>query len=145
MIKSQVLHTAWCNISGEAAGEIWHWSLLGVKGLILYSVFLGRFQWANMWTVPPFYWARLFWCWYYLNIIIPTLIMLQEFQTVTPTCTMLGSLQGSGNMSTYPSLRPNPHHIPTRTLNLTQGRVGTSLETWIDPHVVYNTILSLIH
>ena len=23
----------WCDISGEAAGEIWNWSLLGVKGL----------------------------------------------------------------------------------------------------------------
>ena len=33
--KSQVLLTVWCNISGEAAGEIWHWSLLGVKGFIL--------------------------------------------------------------------------------------------------------------
>ena len=32
-MKSQVLHTMWCNISGEAAGEIWKWSLLGVKGL----------------------------------------------------------------------------------------------------------------
>ena len=29
-MKSQVLHTVWCNISGEAAGEIWNWSLLGV-------------------------------------------------------------------------------------------------------------------
>ena len=27
-MKSQVLHTVWCNIAGEAAGEIWHWSLL---------------------------------------------------------------------------------------------------------------------
>ena len=26
-MESQVLHTVWCNISGEAAGEIWHWSL----------------------------------------------------------------------------------------------------------------------
>ena len=32
-MKSQVLQTAWCNISGEAAGEFWSWSLLGVKGL----------------------------------------------------------------------------------------------------------------
>ena len=31
-MKSQVLHTVWCNTSGEAAGEIWNWSLLGVKG-----------------------------------------------------------------------------------------------------------------
>ena len=30
-MKSQVLHTVWCNISGEATGEIWNWSLLGVK------------------------------------------------------------------------------------------------------------------
>ena len=32
-MKSQVLHTVWCNISGEATGEIWNWSLLGMKGL----------------------------------------------------------------------------------------------------------------
>ena len=32
-MKSQVLHTVWWNISGEAVGEIWNWSLLGVKGL----------------------------------------------------------------------------------------------------------------
>ena len=30
-MKGQVLHTVWCNISGEAADEIWHWSLLGVS------------------------------------------------------------------------------------------------------------------
>ena len=33
-MKSQVLHTVWCNISCEAAGEFWHWSLSGVKGLM---------------------------------------------------------------------------------------------------------------
>ena len=33
-MKSQVLHTVWCHISFEAAGEFWHWSLSGVKGLI---------------------------------------------------------------------------------------------------------------
>ena len=33
-MKSHVLHTVWCDISGEAAAEIWHWSLLGVKGLM---------------------------------------------------------------------------------------------------------------
>ena len=32
-MKSKVLHTVWCNIPGEAAGEIWNWSLLGLKGL----------------------------------------------------------------------------------------------------------------
>ena len=32
-MKSQVLHTVWCNISADAAGEIWSWSLAGVKGL----------------------------------------------------------------------------------------------------------------
>ena len=30
-MKSHVLHTVWCNITGEAAGEIWTWSLLGRK------------------------------------------------------------------------------------------------------------------
>ena len=33
-MKSQVLHTVWCYITGEAAGEIWNWSLSGVKGLL---------------------------------------------------------------------------------------------------------------
>ena len=32
-MKSQVLHTVWCYITGEAAGEIGDWSLLGLKGL----------------------------------------------------------------------------------------------------------------
>ena len=36
-MKSQVLHTVWCNISGEATGEIWHWSLLGVKGVMIFD------------------------------------------------------------------------------------------------------------
>ena len=36
-MKSQVLHTEWCNIPGEAAGETWHWwlansQLNGVSG-----------------------------------------------------------------------------------------------------------------
>ena len=26
-MKGQILHTVWCYISGEAAGEIWNWSL----------------------------------------------------------------------------------------------------------------------
>ena len=28
-----VLHTVWCYIFGEPAGEMWSWSLMGVKGL----------------------------------------------------------------------------------------------------------------
>ena len=32
-MKSQILHTVWCNITCEAAGGIWTWSLLRVKGL----------------------------------------------------------------------------------------------------------------
>ena len=34
LFKSQIHHIVWCYISGEAAGEIWNWSLLGVKGLL---------------------------------------------------------------------------------------------------------------
>ena len=34
-MKSHVLLTVWCNISGGAGGEIWLWSLSGVKGLNL--------------------------------------------------------------------------------------------------------------
>ena len=32
----KVFHAVWCNISGEFPGEIWNWSLLGVKGLTSY-------------------------------------------------------------------------------------------------------------
>ena len=32
-MKNQALLTVWCNISDGAGGEIWHWSLSGVKGL----------------------------------------------------------------------------------------------------------------
>ena len=40
-MKSQVLHTVWCHIPCEAAGEFWHWSLSGVKGLNVHaSLFL---------------------------------------------------------------------------------------------------------
>ena len=31
-MKNRVLHTVCCHMSGEAAGETWNWSLLGVKG-----------------------------------------------------------------------------------------------------------------
>ena len=41
-MKSQVLHTLWPNISGEAAGETWNWSLLGVKGLMNFGSFFIR-------------------------------------------------------------------------------------------------------
>ena len=30
-MESQILHTVWCNTFGEAAGETWNWSLLGVE------------------------------------------------------------------------------------------------------------------
>ena len=43
-MKSQVLHTVWCHISCEAAGEFWHWSLSGVKGLILSLPMSDQFQ-----------------------------------------------------------------------------------------------------
>ena len=38
-MKSQVLGTLWCNISGEAAGEILNWPLLGVKGSSFRTIF----------------------------------------------------------------------------------------------------------
>ena len=44
-MKRQVLHTVWCNIAGEAEGEIWNWSVLGVKRSILRK---------SSWTLPRF-------------------------------------------------------------------------------------------
>ena len=45
-MTSQVLYAMWCNISGEAAGETWYWSLLGVKGLTLHP------QSWSFWNFP---------------------------------------------------------------------------------------------
>ena len=39
-MESQVLHV-WCYISCEAAGEIWNWSLLNVKGLKISNAIVG--------------------------------------------------------------------------------------------------------
>ena len=34
-MKGQVLHAVWYNIPCEAVGEIWNWSLLGMKGCFI--------------------------------------------------------------------------------------------------------------
>ena len=47
-MKSHVLHTVWCNISGEAAGEIWNWSALGLKGVIQFSKFTHPLGFVHM-------------------------------------------------------------------------------------------------
>ena len=41
-MKRQFLHTVWGNISGEAAGEIWHWSLLKSRELKLKTILRGE-------------------------------------------------------------------------------------------------------
>ena len=46
-MKSQVLHTVWWYISGEAAGEIGDWSPLGVKGLKILHWFLHLQSWPK--------------------------------------------------------------------------------------------------
>ena len=48
-MKSQALLTVWCNISGGAGGEIWHWSPSGVKGLMClhWSIYRGIELWWN--------------------------------------------------------------------------------------------------
>ena len=53
-MESQVFHTVWCNITGEAAGEIWTWSLLRVKGLkvILFLIY-ANFAGACRSATPP--------------------------------------------------------------------------------------------
>ena len=57
-MKSHVFHTAWCNIYGEAAGEIWNWSLFGGKGFKASGedalVWIARFpQFAINIITPP--------------------------------------------------------------------------------------------
>ena len=54
-MKSQVLHTVWRYIYSEAAGEIWHWSLLGVKRLIDRKLFPGHAKARDA------MWRHVFW------------------------------------------------------------------------------------
>ena len=46
-MKSQVLHTVGCNISGEAAGEIWNWTLTGWR---FHKASKIRWQFGNLVT-----------------------------------------------------------------------------------------------
>ena len=49
-MKSQVLYIVRCNISDEAAGEIWNWSPLGEKGLSNPNIEIDQFI-ANIGTL----------------------------------------------------------------------------------------------
>ena len=40
-MKAQVLPTLWCNISGESAEELWHWSL---QGCLFFDRLCGGFR-----------------------------------------------------------------------------------------------------
>ena len=98
-MKSQVLHTVWCNISGEAAGGIWNWSLLGVKGLAgiteakrLRILRPRRLQDIPHSDVRGFAHSR--WVWQLGNVFTA------ENRTI----------QDSGDVSTHPSLIANPDH-----------------------------------
>ena len=56
-MKSQVLPTVWCNISGEAAGEIWNWSLLEVKGFnsfYMAKMLVVLLVWVLEWEMKDF-------------------------------------------------------------------------------------------
>ena len=60
--------------------------------------------------------------------------------TASVSRTPLRNGRVSGYVPTLPSLRPNPKPAPAQTLDLTQGRVGTSPETWIDPRNVSGVV-----
>ena len=67
-MKSELLHTVWCHISCEAAGEFWHWSPSGVKGL-------RNFLWGD--ACSSFAGWRLFVC---LIDIVGVLVFIHECQ-----------------------------------------------------------------
>ena len=71
-MKSQVLLTVWCNISGEAAEEIWHWLLLGVKGL----------KAKNIWKI----WVQLLKSWVCILICTDTIVQIERSATFPGHC-----------------------------------------------------------
>ena len=66
-MKSKVLHTVWCNIPGEAAGEIWNWSLLGLKGLKIDEKLI---------LIIPQYWhkRKIYWATYYGHLMFESVV-----------------------------------------------------------------------
>ena len=64
-MKSQVLLTLWCSISGEAAGEIWNWSLVSSPEGDRFSFFhiimservVSGDQWIDSWIDLPTEWS----------------------------------------------------------------------------------------
>ena len=71
-MKSQVLHTVWHSISGEAAGDIWHWSLTGLKGLM--GLQLGKVPHCWPWLQPVNYWTH--WNHFTLNVLYVSHVIL---------------------------------------------------------------------
>ena len=82
-MKSKILHTVWCSITGEAAGEIWTWSLFkGLKAqqsLCVYKLF------APLKTNKPFF-SRLISFWMEFMITI-TIIIIMITITITTAMT----------------------------------------------------------
>ena len=87
-MKSQVLHTVWCNISGEAAGEIWSWSFLswvkGLSGQIFMYPVVQRFHRGCLvsHTRKPKMYQRVYW-------------LLYEYYTVQRHSTLQWRTDGS--------------------------------------------------
>ena len=69
-MKSQVLHTVWCNISGEAAGEIWNWSYLGVKGLTRSTTECTKTDLTRKQSFGNRRWGMWTWLWQWKRVFI---------------------------------------------------------------------------
>ena len=68
-MKSQALLTVWCNISGGAGGEIWHWSLSGVKGLnFCDKADMGSMLNISAAVILMVLWLGLFQCFFTANL-----------------------------------------------------------------------------
>ena len=79
-MKSPVLHTVWCHISAEAAGEILHRLLLGVKGWKIFQIST---------TVNDYYTEELYhWLWivnirFWLMIISSCFLLSSTWTRIT--------------------------------------------------------------
>ena len=158
-MKSQVLHTVWCNMTGEATGEIWTWSLFGVKGLImpitiwddaeyvydllLYSAALA----VHLSTAYSPYFRAIIWLGFLRPACLERCLTQPKILSIWQ-CTVIASIwrsahmtwqdiQDRGRITRWPKAKPTPEAVILRS-----EASKTITHRWLDPiNKRYHTIV----
>ena len=119
-MKSQALLTVWCNISGGAGGEIWHWSLSGVKGLKCLCVLQAP---QNKAIAVP---LCQMWLMRYVNT------SLGHWSIAHP-----GHKGNSFSQSSWHVCLCQSLNRPTKLWGFSKSEIEEHFESWVNLHVVF--------